>query len=48
MQKMSFAILGEYNMFDNKFDQYRTKVCSEITALCPVYFIGPGNLGPRK
>ena len=29
-KKPSFAILGEYNMFDNKFDQSRTEVCPEI------------------
>ena len=29
-KKMSFAILREYNMFDNKFDQYRTEVYTEI------------------
>ena len=30
LKKLSFAILGAYNMFDNKFDQYRTEVCPEI------------------
>ena len=29
-KKPRFAILGAYNTFDNKFDQYRTKVCPEI------------------
>ena len=37
---MSFAILGAYNMFDNKLNQYRTKVCPEIEKIK----IG---LGPR-
>ena len=29
-KKPSFAIFGEYNMFDIMFDQYRTEVCPEI------------------
>ena len=30
LKKPSFSILGVYNMSDNKFNQYRTEVCSEI------------------
>ena len=30
LKKLSFAILGAYNMFDNKFNQFRTEVCPEI------------------
>ena len=30
LKKKSFVILGAYNMFDNKFDQFRTEVCPEI------------------
>ena len=30
LKKPSFAILGAYNMFDKRFDQYRTEVCPEI------------------
>ena len=30
LKKPSFAILGAYNMFYNKFHQYGTKVCPEI------------------
>ena len=30
LKKPSLNILGAYNMFDNKFDQYRTEVCPEI------------------
>ena len=29
-KKPSFAILGVYNMFDNKFNQNRAEVCPEI------------------
>ena len=28
-KKPSFAILGAYNMFEYKFNQYRTEVCPE-------------------
>ena len=30
LKKPSFALLGAYNMFDNKFDEDSTKVCPEI------------------
>ena len=30
LKKQSFAILGVNNMFNNKFDQYKTDVCLEI------------------
>ena len=30
IKKSRFALLGAYNMFDNKIDQYKTEVCPEI------------------
>ena len=38
MKKMSFTIFGAYNMFDNKFHQYRTEVCPEIGNKCTFTF----------
>ena len=42
--------MGNYNMFNNKFDQDRTKVCPEIEkmALCWVDFKGTINVSTRK
>ena len=36
LKKPSFAILGEYNMLDNKFNKYRTEVCPEIGKIKPI------------
>ena len=36
LKKPSFAIFGANNMFDNRFNQYRTGVCPEI-GICRVY-----------
>ena len=36
-KKLSFAILGAYNMFDNKFNQYRPEVCPEIGSILKMY-----------
>ena len=30
LKKLSFAILGAFNMFDKKFDQHGTDVCPEM------------------
>ena len=36
LKKLSFPIFGANNMFGNRFNQYRTKVCPEI-GICRVY-----------
>ena len=41
-QKLRFAILGAYNMFENKFDRYRSKVCPKYDINSPTRFARRG------